>query len=165
MESTESNEEKGTDQQSRRDVLRTGWKIGGALLIGAGAYTAYEALRPLTTGATGGKIVVGDVSSFTEGSVTPVPAGRLYVTVVKNTPFALSTKCPHLGCHVPLPNGKRFECPCHGSVFDLAGEYIKGPAPHGMNRYPLAIVGNKLVVDTSKEITGPPRGTNTYESA
>ena len=38
------------DDKSRRDFLRGGWKLGGALLIGAAAYTGYEALRPLATG-------------------------------------------------------------------------------------------------------------------
>ena len=38
------------DDKSRRDFLRSGWKLGGALLFGAAAYTGYEALRPLTTG-------------------------------------------------------------------------------------------------------------------
>ena len=44
------------DDPSRRDFLRGGWKIGGALLIGAAAYTGYEALRPLASGAGGGPL-------------------------------------------------------------------------------------------------------------
>ena len=36
-------------EPSRRQVLRTGWKVGGALLAGAAGYTAYEALSPLTS--------------------------------------------------------------------------------------------------------------------
>ena len=55
------------DDKSRRDFLRSGWKLGGALLIGAAAYTGYEALRPLTTGAGGAKITVGTISSFADG--------------------------------------------------------------------------------------------------
>jgi len=151
------------NEPTRRDVLRNGWKIGGALLIGAGVYTGYEALRPLTTGAKGGKIAVGDASNFREGTSTYFSAGHFYVTNADNHLFALSQKCPHLGCRVPFCDSSgRFECPCHGSVFDLAGEYIKGPAPHGMNQYAVSLDGQTLVVDTGKEITGPPRGTNTY---
>jgi cytochrome b6-f complex iron-sulfur subunit len=150
-------------QTSRRDVLRTGWKIGGALLIGAAAYTGYEALRPLAGGAGGAKISVGDVANFPKGSSTYVPAGRLYVVNADNHLFALSQKCPHLGCKVPYCDSSgRFECPCHGSVFDLAGEYIKGPAPHGMDQYPLSLDGTTVVVDTRKVITGPDRGVNNF---
>ena len=59
---------------------------------------------------------------------TYVPAGRMYVVNANDYLFALSQKCPHLGCHVPFcESSGRFECPCHGSVFDLAGEYITGP--------------------------------------
>ena len=53
--------------KSRRDFLRGGWKLGGALLIGAAAYTGYEALRPLATGAGGAKITVGSTASFAQG--------------------------------------------------------------------------------------------------
>ena len=47
------------DDKSRRDFLRTGWKLSGALLIGAASYTGYEALRPLASGAGGAKLTVG----------------------------------------------------------------------------------------------------------
>ena len=150
-------------ETSRRDFLRGGWKLGGALLIGAGAYTAYEALRPLTTGASGAKIVVGDAANFPEGTSTYVPTGRMYVTNAQNNYFALSQKCPHLGCRVGFcKSSGRFECPCHGSVFDLAGEYIEGPAPHGMDRYAMSQDGNNLVVDTGSITTGPDRGVQDF---
>lgn len=153
----------GPEGVSRRNFLVTGWKVGGVLLIGAAGYTAYEALRPLATGATGGKIAVGSTSSFGEGTSTYVPAGRLYVVNASRHLFALSQKCPHLGCKVPFcESSGRFECPCHGSVFDLAGEWIKGPAPHGMNQYALSLDGQTVIVDTSKETTGPDRGAHAY---
>lgn len=148
---------------SRRDFLRNGWKLGGALLIGAGAYTAYEALRPLTTGASGAKIVVGDAANFPEGTSKYVPAGRMYVTNASNNYFALSQKCTHLGCRVDYcESSGRFECPCHGSVFDLAGEYIEGPAPRGMDRYAMTQDGRNLVVDTGELTQGPDRGVHDF---
>ena len=151
------------DQPSRRDLLRNGWKLGGALLIGAATFTGYEALRPLTTGATGGKIAVGSVTSFAEGTSTYVSAGRLYVVNASNHLFALSQTCPHLGCRVPFcQSSSRFECPCHGSVYDLAGEYISGPAPRGMDQYELTLAGNTVIVDTSKLKLGPDRDVHTY---
>jgi cytochrome b6-f complex iron-sulfur subunit len=148
---------------SRRDFLRNGWKLGGALLIGAGAYTAYEALRPFTASERGAKIVVGDTANFPEGTSTYVPTGRMYVTNASNNYFALSQKCPHLGCRVGFcESSGRFECPCHGSVFDLAGEYIQGPAPHGMDRYATTQEGRNLVVDTDVLTDGPDRGVHDF---
>jgi Rieske Fe-S protein len=151
------------DSTSRRDFLRNGWKVGGALLVGAAAYTGYEALRPLASGAGGAKLKVGTTANFPEGTSTYVPEGRMYLVNADNYLFALSEKCPHLGCHVPFcASSGRFECPCHGSIYDLAGEYIKGPAPRGMDRYAITLHGEDVIVDTSKLQSGPPRGANHF---
>ena len=154
------------DGKSRRDFLRDGWKLGGALLIGAAGYTGYEALRPLASGAGGAKITVGSVSNFAEETSTYVPAGRMYVANTHGYLFALSQKCPHLGCRVPFcESSGQFECPCHGSVYDLAGEYVAGPAPRGMDRFKVTIQGENVVVDTSTLETGPDRGVKNFYSA
>jgi cytochrome b6-f complex iron-sulfur subunit len=149
--------------QNRRNFLLTGWKVGGALLIGAAGYTAYEALRPLASASGGGKLKLGAPSDFDTGTATYFPEGRLYVVKAKGDLFALSQKCPHLGCRVPFcESSGRFECPCHGSIFDIGGEYIQGPAPRGMDRYPLEVKNGAAVVDTSTLETGPDRGAKKY---
>ncbi len=74
----------------------------------------------------------------------------------------LYQRCVHLGCRVPFClSSKWFECPCHGSKYNGAGEYQLGPAPRGMDRFVVEITGDQVVVDTSRIILGPPRGTNT----
>ena len=151
--------------QNRRQFLVNLWKAGGALLIGAAAYTGYEALRPLTSNAGTGKVPLGDPKSFDVGTATYFPEGRLYVANAKGDLFALSQKCPHLGCQVPFCDSSgRFECPCHGSVFDLGGEWIKGPAPRGMDRYPTTVKGGVLIADTSTLESGPDHGAKKYFS-
>lgn len=150
-------------EPTRRQVLRTGWKVGGALLVGAAGYTAYEALSPLSTGAAGGKIEVGTPADFASGTATYVAEGRFYVVNTGSSFFALSQKCPHLGCKVPFCDSSgRFECACHGSVFDIGGEYVKGPAPRGMDRFHLSLDNGNLVVNTGIEIAGPDRGAHQY---
>ena len=152
---------------TRRELLRSGWKIGTAALAVAAGWTAYESLRPLAASGKGAKLAVGSLSDFKRNTATYVTEGRLYVTNAGGKAlFALSQKCPHLGCRVPEPSASsgRFECPCHGSVYDLAGEYVAGPAPRGMDRYPLTLVGDTVYADTSQLILGPPRGTQTYAS-
>jgi Rieske Fe-S protein len=150
-------------EKSRRDLLRDGWKLGGALLIGAAGFTGYEALRPLATGASGAKLTVGSISNFAADTSTYVSAGRMYIVNTNDYLFALSQKCPHLGCHVPYcESSGRFECPCHGSIYDLAGEYIAGPSPRGMDRYHIALDGEKVVVDTNVLKTGPARGVKNF---
>ena len=43
--------------------------------------------------------------------------------------FAISVKCPHLGCQLEWnPAEKSWDCPCHGSRFDIHGTLLNGPA-------------------------------------
>ncbi|HEY7401821.1 MAG TPA: Rieske 2Fe-2S domain-containing protein, partial [Actinomycetota bacterium] len=58
---------------------------------------------------------------------------------------------------------KWFECPCHGSKYNGAGEYQLGPAPRGMDRFTVKVEGGNVLVDTSLIILGPPRGTDTIQ--
>lgn len=50
-------------------------------------------------------------------------------------PKALDDRCTHLGCRQKWnPNRGVFECPCHGSEFDIAGNVKRGPASRPMPR-------------------------------
>ena len=76
--------------------------------------------------------------------------------------MALYQRCVHLGCKVPFCVASQwFECPCHGSKYNKAGEYKLGPAPRGLDRFAITVDGDTVTVDTVFVITGPPRGTNT----
>ena len=75
---------------------------------------------------------------------------------------ALWQKCPHLGCKVPsCSTSQWFECPCHGSQYNRVGEKKAGPAPRGMDRFPVIIDGDKVIIDTGNPSQGPPIGTDT----
>jgi len=53
--------------------------------------------------------------------------GFLVKDAGKTNVFAVN--CSHLGCSIALnKDAKRFECPCHGSMFALSGNVIHGPA-------------------------------------
>ncbi len=149
---------------TRRDILRNGWKLGGTLLAAAAGWTTYEALRPLAGASTTGPLELGNPADFAPGTATHIRAGRLWVSNADGHFFALSQRCPHLGCGVPFcESSGRFECPCHGSVFDIAGEWIAGPAPRGMDRYELSVGDNgNLVADLSTRVDGPGHGANTF---
>ena len=42
---------------------------------------------------------------------------------------AVSSTCTHLGCRVGFNNAERtWDCPCHGSRFDIDGHVLEGPA-------------------------------------
>ena len=70
----------------------------------------------------------------------------------------------HLGCRVPFcAQSQWFECPCHGSKYNQAGEYQLGPAPRGMDRFHMEVAGGRVMVDTSEVVLGPARGTDTID--
>lgn len=75
--------------------------------------------------------------------------------------IAMYQKCPHLGCRVPFCQASQwFECPCHGSKYTRVGEKKAGPAPRGLDLFPVAIDGGRVTVDTGGALQGLPIGTD-----
>jgi len=77
--------------------------------------------------------------------------------------MAIYQKCPHLGCRVPeCKSSQWFECPCHGSQYNRAGEKKAGPAPRGMDHFALTVSATgDVVIDTSVVYPGAAIGVNT----
>ncbi|MFE9257419.1 FAD-dependent oxidoreductase [Streptomyces sp. NPDC006879] len=47
----------------------------------------------------------------------------------------VSARCPHRGCLVGFNDAERtWECPCHGSRFDIDGSLLQGPATQPLER-------------------------------
>lgn len=47
---------------------------------------------------------------------------------------AVLSTCSHSGCEVKKLRTK-FECPCHGSEYDLRGNVLRGPAPEPLQTF------------------------------
>lgn len=94
-----------------------------------------------------------------------VIAGRFYLVPYSESEsgmLALFQRCTHLGCRVPFCQSSQwFECGCHASKYNLAGEWKAGPAPRGLDRFPVTIDRGQVEVDTGNLLVGPPHGTNT----
>lgn len=144
-------------------------------------------LWPQPKGGFGSKINVGKIEDIQQKITAAsgfyyVAEGRMWITAyptgsidkakaVYSDPVLnamavglspLYQKCPHLGCRVPsCVSSKWFECPCHGSQYNMAGEKKGGPAPRGMDRFATEVTGGSLIVNTGLVIQGPPVGTNT----
>ena len=165
MSETDRPEAPSTDDPNagvdRRQFINGTWKALGVVLIAEGLWTSYHILNTRPAEGFGSIVDAGPVDQFlTEGSVTYFLNGRFYVTQYQGGLRALYQKCPHLGCRVPFcESSGRFECPCHGSVYNVIGEYISGPAPGGMDRFQISISQDgRVLVDTAKAIEGPPQG-------
>ena len=45
----------------------------------------------------------------------------------------VSLRCTHLGCLLRFNGAERsWDCPCHGSRFDIGGAVLEGPAVHAL---------------------------------
>jgi glycine/D-amino acid oxidase-like deaminating enzyme/nitrite reductase/ring-hydroxylating ferredoxin subunit len=72
-----------------------------------------------------------------EGAVVHADGERLAVYRGEDGRLrSLSAKCTHLGCVVGFNDAERtWDCPCHGSRFDLDGSVIQGPATEPLERH------------------------------
>jgi len=62
---------------------------------------------------------------------------------------ALYQRCVHLGCTVPFRDDcVSFKCPCHGSHYNVDGEYLDGPAPRSLDRFAMSFSGGSVIVST-----------------
>ncbi len=63
----------------------------------------------------------------------------------KSNIMVYDDRCPHLGCKYNwIPDKKVFECPCHGSVFDVNGQVKKGPANRAVTKLKLSLDEKKV---------------------
>ena len=75
---------------------------------------------------------------------------------------ALYQRCVHLGCTVPFRDDcVSFKCPCHGSHYNVDGEYLDGPAPRSLDRFAMHFSGGDVVVSTGTLNAKVPHPDNT----
>ncbi|MFN3534560.1 MAG: ubiquinol-cytochrome c reductase iron-sulfur subunit, partial [Desulfatiglandales bacterium] len=79
----------------------------------------------------------------------PIIKDGLFITKDTEDKFVvLSLKCTHLGCTLNYDRQNRLlVCPCHGSMFNLNGENVKGPAKISLTKpdYKIDNKGNLIV--------------------
>ncbi len=76
--------------------------------------------------------------------------------------YVMVAICRHLGC---TPNWfqdqGRFRCPCHGSIYDMMGNVVGGPAPRTLWRAGVSLdsVDGQIVVNFTQRQDPDPKGT------
>jgi cytochrome b6-f complex iron-sulfur subunit len=72
---------------------------------------------------------------------------KVYLIKENHDFYALSARCTHLGCIVDFDSGtEKFHCDCHGSVFDISGKRIAGPAKKPLSRLPSKFMKNGDII-------------------
>jgi cytochrome b6-f complex iron-sulfur subunit len=151
---------------NRREFLNYAWLASIALFAietaGLSLWFAFPNFKP---GQFGGQFAIGAVGEvLPEVNAAPIPYtdGKFWLVDLDTTNrhgeprkgiLALYKVCTHLGClydWVPVTN--RFECPCHGSKFELTGDYIEGPARRSLDRFVIqAVAPDGLIKETDAE--------------
>ncbi|MEL6982788.1 MAG: Rieske 2Fe-2S domain-containing protein [Actinomycetota bacterium] len=175
---------------TRRQFLNRGIVAMFSLGLAAFGAAVLAQLWPRPTAGFGARINVGRITDIKDSIIAGdgffyFPEGRMWLTEYPANALpkaqttygfypqveqglqagvvALFQTCPHLGCRVPeCATSQWFECPCHGSQYNQVGEKKGGPAPRGMDRFPMQVnASNELIVDTGNVIQGPAIGANT----
>ena len=93
---------------------------------------------------------VGKIDDIPAGGAKIVRVNKKAVILVrsqKDQVKAFSAVCTHLGCIVEYrAEEKDFHCNCHGSVFDINGKNIGGPAPRPLRPYRVTLSGSEITV-------------------
>ncbi|MGD9794061.1 MAG: ubiquinol-cytochrome c reductase iron-sulfur subunit [Acidimicrobiia bacterium] len=173
---------------TRRQFLNRANGIMMGLAVSGFGAACLAFLWPVLRGGFGAKINIGRIvdvqSAIRDGQgFYYVPEGRAWVTAYPKEGLskakeiyepsivtgmeqagvvALYQKCVHLGCRVPeCKTSQWFECQCHGSQYNRVGEKKGGPAPRGLDHFPVSVSNGTIVIDTGTIVQGVPIGVNT----
>lgn len=157
----------GGGQRNKREVTRrqflsrAWWAVAGLLAVETAGGLVASLWPRLKAGSFGTKISVASVEearAMPVGTVTYFTEQRFYLSRVESGFLALYRKCTHVGCVVPwrdedpseddLAAKGRFNCPCHGGIFDRYGVVHGGPPTRPLDIFPIATDEGELVVDT-----------------
>jgi cytochrome b6-f complex iron-sulfur subunit len=160
---------------TRREFLNYVWGASMALFMAQfGGAIFLFAFPRFREGEFGGRTTIGPVAEkLPQPDSPPVAFPEVKVWLANIGPnnadigggqqglVALYRVCVHLGClYAWVDSTSRFECPCHGSKYELDGTYIEGPAPRDLDRFVVKLVdaqGN-VVVQTDTDKNSPNYG-------
>jgi cytochrome b6-f complex iron-sulfur subunit len=141
---------------SRRNFLENLWKLSALGTVGpalAGCASGGLSLVRVREEDDYLKIPLAEAPELAKpgGAVALSSAeqGELNIIVLhlgENEYIALSPICTHLGCRVRKARDG-FECPCHGSRYDLHGQVVNGPTARPLARFLVRQKGDELLIE------------------
>ncbi len=139
------------DKSSRRDFLR---RISIVTAITAGTLAAVSLLRQFVPRLTQHqkRFRIGKGDQYPVNTFTYVEDRQLFVYRDHEGIRAVSAVCTHLGCIIEKSE-EGFQCPCHGSCYNDAGEVLSGAATKDLPWFSLQRdVDGRIMVDQSKPV-------------
>src|SRR5690349_5951716 len=135
---------------SRRAVLKLSLAASGLLSAsGLMAYLGYS-----SGPAAPAVFELDRPETYPPGSATHLAQAGAWLLHGARGLYALSTRCPHLGCTVERrPEG--FQCPCHGSQFAPDGAVRRGPATRPLGYLKLTLNSAGRLVLHAEETSQP----------
>ena len=152
MEAATKAVESGVKEMRRRDFLA--W-LSGVGVVGsalAAAFSTFFFLKPRVTFGQPNRFLIGPPEDYPAGARVAIDVKRVCIVRDGNRVAAISTTCTHLGCIV-APSATGFQCPCHGSQFDVDGNVTSGPAPQPLAWFRVSLTpSGELEVDKDNEV-------------
>ena len=139
-------------QMNRRDFLglTSLWTAGAA--IGVFFADIMRLPKPQVLPEASNWFRVGSPIEYPSGTLRILAEQKVRIISTPEGIAAMSLICTHLGCIVG-ETADGFQCPCHGSVFDVQGRVVGGPAPRPLRWLEVSqAVDGTLLVNSSKEV-------------
>lgn len=134
--------------------------------LGGTAFAAYKFFSPSVLYEPPTVFKIGRPDEFGMGvDVRFMKESQIWVARNERGIYVMIGICRHLGCTPNwLQDVQRFRCPCHGSIYDIYGNVLGGPAPRTLWRAAIAIdpEDKQIIVNTllrqDPEPYSPPEG-------
>jgi|SRR5664279_741069 len=137
---------------NRREVIQKFLTGGTVLVFVPSVIESCVKNSPADNGTlNSGTTVTVDLSQANNASLNKsggsVITQNILIINLDNKFVALSSICTHQGCTVGYNKvSNDIECPCHGSVYSVAGSVIVGPAVSPLHSFPVTQAGTVLTI-------------------
>ncbi len=148
-------DEKKTDTRcNRRNFLGKGGLAAFLGAVGVAGVGSVIGLKPSVLPDPSEQFKIGPPQDYPVGTRVVFDKESVVFCSDHDGFYAISMVCTHLGCIVTLnKDEERFDCPCHGSKFDMAGRVQKAPAPKALPWFQVSLhPSGQLVIDRSTTV-------------